>query len=251
MKKLLFLVFAAAVASSAFGQADATLEQDKEAIKAVIQEETQSYCDKDFDRYAATFKHDESVVDLRAYMTNYSLTVGWEANAAGMKNIMANNPEPIKNTEVKQNFRIQVHGDCAWAIFDNLMYNEDGKLDAQDVGVNFLEKIDGKWKIVYLSRVGVSTYSGDFEQIDVSDEVISRYLGKYELQPGFILDFRLEDGHFYVYPTNQMRQELFAYEENKFFLMTVNAQIEFHMEEGKAVSLTLHQNGEYPARKIE
>jgi ketosteroid isomerase-like protein len=251
MKKLLLLVFAAVVAASASGQAEATLDEDKEAIKAVIQEETQSYCDKDFDRYAATYKHDESIVDLRAYMTNYSQALGWENKGANMKNFMENNPEPIKNTEVKQNFRIHVNGDCAWAIFDNLSYAEDGTLDSQDVGVNFLEKIDGKWKIVYLSRVGVSTYSGGFEQIEVSDEVISRYLGKYELQPGFILDFRLEDGHFYVYPTGQMRQELFPYEENKFFLMTVNAQIEFQMEEGKAVSLTLHQNGEYPARKIE
>ncbi|MBE9518885.1 MAG: hypothetical protein IMY68_09960 [Bacteroidetes bacterium] len=45
--------------------------------------------------------------------------------------------------------------------------------------------------------------------------------------------------------------QLFAYEENKFFLRTVNAQIEFNSEEGKVLSLTLHQNGENKALKIE
>ncbi len=251
MKNLFLLVFAAAFTASAFGQADELMEKEKEAIKAVILEETQSYYDRDFDRYAATYKHDESIVDLRADKVSYNQSLGWEAQGTGMKAFMEDNPEPVKNMEVKQNFRIQVNGNCAWAIFDNLMYNEDEKLEAQDIGVNFLEKIDGSWKIVYLSRVGISTYSGDYEQIEVSDEIISKYLGKYELQPGFILEFALEEGHFYVYPTGQMRQELFAYEENKFFLMTVDAQLEFNMEEGKAVSLTLHQNGEHKAMKIE
>ena len=162
MKKLFLLVFVTLVTASAFGQADALLEKEKEAIKAVIREETQSYCDRDFDRFAATYKHDESVVDLRAYKTGYSQILGWEDNGAGMKNFMENNPEPIKNMEVKKNFRIQVNGDCAWAIYDILLYNEDGKQESYDIGVNFLEKIDGDCKIVYLSRVGVSTYAGDF-----------------------------------------------------------------------------------------
>lgn len=251
MKKSILLVFAAFITVLVFGQADALLEKEKEAIKAVIQEETQSYYDKDFDRYAATYKHGESIVDLRAYKTSYSQGLGWEAKGTGMKTFMEDNPEPVKNVEVKKNFRIQVNGDCAWAIFDNLIYNEDEKLEAQDIGVNFLEKIDGKWRIVYLSRVGISTYVGDYEQIEVSEEIISKYLGKYELEPGFILEFVLEEGHFYVYPTGQMKQELFAYEENKFFLMTFDAQVEFNMEEGKAISLTLHQNGEQKAMKIE
>lgn len=251
MKNLFLLVLVAAFTASAFGQSDAILEKEKEAIKAVILEETQSYCDRDFERYASTYKHDESIFDLRAFNSSYSQGYGWEAKAANMRAFMDANPEPVKNVEVKKNFRIQVNGNFAWAIFDNLLYNDDGKQEGQDIGVNFLEKIDGSWKIVYLSRVGVSTYSGDYKQIEVSDEIIAKYLGKYELQPGFILEFALEDGHFYVYPTGQMRQELFAYEENKFFLMTVDAQVEFNMEDGKAVSLTLHQNGETRAKKIE
>ncbi len=251
MKKMYLFFFVFALISVANGQEKAGLEKEKEAIKAVILEETQSYYDKDFERFAATYKHDESIVDLRAYSTNYNRVDGWEANGSGMKNFMENNPEPIKNTEVKKNFDIHVYPDCAWAIFDTEIYDEAGKLADIDIGVNFLEKIEGEWKIVYLSRVGVSSYSGDFEEIEVSEEVLSKYLGKFELQPGFIIEIILEDGQLVAHPTGQQKMRLFAYEENKFFLKIVNAQVEFNSEEGKVVSLTLYQNGEHKALKIE
>jgi hypothetical protein len=120
-----------------------------------------------------------------------------------------------------------------------------------DIGVNFLEKIDGEWKIVYLSRVGVTTYGGDFEVIEVSEEALTKYLGKYELQPGFIIEVLLEDSQLIVHPTGQQRMHLFAYEEHKFFLKTVDAQLEFNFEEDEVVSLTLHQNGDHTALKVE
>jgi hypothetical protein len=251
MKKLYLFLFAFVLITSAYGQEKTGLEIEKEAIKAVILEETQSYCDKDFDRFAATYKHDESIVDLRAFSTSYSHGVGWEALSSGMKNIMTNNPEPIENTEVKENFDIHVYTNSAWAVFENVFYNDEGILVDMDIGVNFLEKIDGEWKIVYLSRVGATSYSGDFEEIEVAKEVLSKYLGKYELQPGFILEIILEGSQLYVLPTGQQRQALFAYEENKFFLRMINAQVEFNFEDDKVVSLTLHQNGENLALKVD
>jgi len=251
MKKLHLFVFAFAVITSAYGQEKTGLEKEKEAIKAVILEETQSFYDRDFDRYAACYKHDESIVDLRAFSTNYSHAVGWEENSSGTKEFLKNNPEPIKNTEVKKNFNIHVYPNSAWAVFDSEDYDDEGVLVSETIGVNFLEKIDGEWKIVYLSRVGVSSYYGDFVEIEVSEEVLSKYLGKYELQPDFILEIILEGSQLYVLPTGQQRQELFAYEENKFFLKTVNAQLEFNVEDDKVVSMTLHQNGEQKAPKVE
>ena len=251
MKKMYLFLFVFALISVANGQEKSGLEKEKEAIKAVILKETQSYFDKDFERFAACYKHDESIVDLRVYSTNYTHDVGWEGKSSGMKDFMKNNPEPIKNGEVNKNFDIQVYAESAWAIFDNEIYDDEGKLEYINIGVNFLEKIDGEWKIVYLSRVGVSSYSGDFEAIEVSEEVLSKYPGKYELQPGFILEITLEGNQLYVLPTGQPKMHLFAYEENKFFLRTVDAQVEFNSEEGKVVSLTLHQNGEHEALKIE
>lgn len=251
MKKMYLFMFAFALIASAYGQEITDLDKEKEAIKAVILEETQSFFDRDFERYAATYKHDESIVDLRAYNASYSHVVGWEQNSTGTKEYLKNNPELVKNPEVKKNFDIHVYPNSAWAIFETEIYDQEGVLADEDIGVNFLEKIDGEWKIVYLSRVGVSSYSGDFEEIEVSEEVLSKYLGKYELQPGFILEILLEDSQLIVHPTGQQRMQLFAYEENKFFLKTVVAQLEFNFEEDEVVSLTLHQNGDHTALKIE
>ena len=244
-------MFAFVFITCAYGQETTDLEKDKEAIKAVILEETQSFYDRDFDRYAACYKHDESLVDLRAFSTNYAHVVGWEANGSGTKEYLENNPEPVKNTEVKKNFDIHVYPNSARAIFKTEIYDEAGVMVDEDIGVNFLEKIDGKWKIVYLSRIGVSSYYGDFEEIEVSAEVLSKYLGKYELEPGFILEMIVEGTQLYILPTGQQKQELFAYEENKFFAKTVNAQIGFNFEGDKVVSLTLYQNGEQKAPKLE
>jgi hypothetical protein len=251
MKRMYLFMFAFALIASGYGQEKTGLEKEKEAIKAVILEETQSFWDKDFERYAACYKHDESIVDLRAYSTSYSHVVGWEENGSGTKEILENNPEPVKNTEVKKNFDIHVHPNSAWAVFETEIYDEEGKLASEDIGVNFLEKIDGKWKIVYLSRVGVSSYYGDFVEIEVSAEVFSKYQGKYELEPDFILEIIVEGTQLYILPTGQQKEELFAYEEDKFFSKTINAQIGFNFEGDKVVSLTLYQNGENLALKVE
>ncbi len=251
MKKLYLFMFAFVFITSAYGQEKTGLEKDMEAIKAVILEETQSFFDRDFDRYAACYKHDESIVDLRAFSTNYAHVVGWEENSSGTKEYLESNPEPVKNLEVKKNFDIHVYPNSAWAVFDIEIYDDAGVLANENIGVNFLEKINGEWKIVYLSRVGVSSYRGDFEEIEVSAEVLSKYQGKYELEPGFILEMIVEGTQLYILPTGQQKQELFAYEENKFFSKTVNAQIGFNFEGDKVVSLTLYQNGEHKAPKLE
>ena len=244
-------MFAFALIASAYGQEKTGIEKEKEAIKAVILEETQSYCDKDFDHYASCYKHDESIVDLRAFSTNYAHVVGWEEKSSGMKNFMTNNPEPIDNTEVKKNFDIHVYPNSAWTVFDIEIYDNAGVLANEHIGVNFLEKINGEWKIVYLSRVGVSSYRGDFEEIEVSAEVMSKYKGKYELEADFILEIIVEGTQLYIHPTGQQKMELFAYEEDKFFSKMVNAQIGFNFEGDKVVSLTLYQNGEHKALKLE
>jgi len=251
MKKMYLFLLVFTLVSVAHGQEKTELRKEKEAIMTVILEETQSFCDKDFERYAACYKHDESIVDLRANSINYYRVDGWETNSMGMREFMHNNPEPFKNMEVKKNFYIQVYPDCAWAIFDNEIYDEEGKLADVDIGVNFLEKIDGDWKIVYLSRVGASSYSGDFEEMEMSEELLKKYVGRYLLGTGSIIVITLEEGQLFGRIVGQHKRHLFPYEENKFFLKMINAQVEFNSEEDKVVGLILHQNGEMNAIKIE
>lgn len=71
-----------------------------------------------------------------------------------------------------------------------------------------------------------------------------RLVGRYQLQPNFIFDVKLKDGHLMVGITNQPTQEVFADSPTKWSYRGVDAKLEFHLRaEGPAYALTLHQNG--------
>lgn len=71
----------------------------------------------------------------------------------------------------KTDYRIKVYNESAWAIF-----NEDWDLDYQGetlnfigIGVRFLEKVDGEWKIVYMSEVNISSYEDEDEEVGAEE----------------------------------------------------------------------------------
>jgi len=165
MKKYLLTLFAIILLAGTSCQESIDIAKEKEAIKAVIEEETNSWYARDFDRYAAIFVQDETFINLRASKSGYGYNVGWEEWASPIKEGFTN-ADPVKNNEVKKNYKIKVYKDCAWAVFDDEGYNNEGEFTGKSIGVNFLEKVDGEWKIVYLSRVGTTSYEdeGDDEE---------------------------------------------------------------------------------------
>jgi len=93
----------------------------------------------------------------------------------------------------------------------------------------------------------------DQKEIKVSQEVLETYVGKYELGPGAIMSVTNEAQQLFIQLTGQQRFEVFASSQNEFFLKVVEANVTFNLDaNGKAESLTLHQNGQnVPAKKIE
>ena len=78
--------------------------------------------------------------------------------------------------------------------------------------------------------------------IPVSVEILKKYVGSYQLQPGFNLEISLEGEQLMSQPTGQNKAPLFAESENSFFLTVVDAQIEFELDEyGLVTNLILHQ----------
>ena len=163
MKKYVLTLFAMLLLAGASCQEKIDIEKEKAAIIAVIEEETNAAYDADFDRLSATYVQDETNIDLRASKSGYSYDVGWEESSSVFKEWYENNPDPVKNNEVKKNYKIKVYPESAWAVFDNENYNDEGELTGKAIGVNFLEKVDGEWKIVYLSRVNTSTWEDEGE----------------------------------------------------------------------------------------
>ena len=89
--------------------------------------------------------------------------------------------------------------------------------------------------------------------IEISNEALDIYIGKYQLAPEFIITITRKDNQLLLQATGQPQFEIFPSAENKFFLKVVEASITFNNDEtGKVDSLTLHQGGQnMPALKIE
>lgn len=88
-------------------------------------------------------------------------------------------------------------------------------------------------------------------EIQLGLDILERYVGVYEIQPGFDLTVTLEDGKLMSQATGQQNVQIFPESETKFFLKVLDAQIEFFAnEEGSFESFILYQGGqEIPGKK--
>jgi CubicO group peptidase (beta-lactamase class C family) len=91
------------------------------------------------------------------------------------------------------------------------------------------------------------------EAITVDPKLYDGYVGRYELAPNFIITITREGNQLFLQATGQPKFEVFPESTRDFFLKVVDAQITFETDsQGRATSLTLHQNGmNQPAKRIE
>ena len=95
--------------------------------------------------------------------------------------------------------------------------------------------------------------SDQFNAASFDAEDFEGFAGRYELAaaPGFILSFTMEGDSFYTQATGQPRFPIFPTSDSTFELRVVEASVTFHRNaEGRADSITLHQNGNHIARRV-
>jgi CubicO group peptidase (beta-lactamase class C family) len=90
-----------------------------------------------------------------------------------------------------------------------------------------------------LEKMGVNT-EGLVKTIVIEDDLLTSYIGKYQLSPDFVFTVRKDGKQLFVQATGQPEFEVFPLSENKFYLKAVDAQISFTED---AKSLILHQGG--------
>ncbi|MCC6131329.1 MAG: serine hydrolase [Acidobacteria bacterium] len=89
----------------------------------------------------------------------------------------------------------------------------------------------------------------DFQPVErsvakVDTELLDRYVGSYQLNPGAVFQITREGDQLFEQLTGQAKFPIFPQSEREFFLKAVDAQIDFEVDaEGKATQLILHQNG--------
>lgn len=83
-------------------------------------------------------------------------------------------------------------------------------------------------------------------------KVIDAYLGKYEFRPNFYITISKEENALFAEVTNRKKLELTPVNEHTFDLFEYGVRIVFNFDDNKNISdLTLYQNGEHKAKKIE
>ena len=80
--------------------------------------------------------------------------------------------------------------------------------------------------------------------IELGEDVLRRYVGTYEEQPGFAIDVRLERGQLVAGFTNQDGEPINATSETQFVYAITNATLTFELaDDGRPLGLVLHQGG--------
>ena len=106
-------------------------------------------------------------------------------------------------------------------------------------------KVDQLAEDILRMLAGAEVEPRSFEKsIEVSAEVMQRYVGKYELAEGIHFTVTVEDDKLMVGLTGQPSLQVFARSETEWFYKVVAASITFQVDDqGKCQALELFQNG--------
>jgi CubicO group peptidase (beta-lactamase class C family) len=82
-------------------------------------------------------------------------------------------------------------------------------------------------------------------EVKLSDEVLRRHAGTYQIAPGVEVVFTLENGFLMAKPPSDPKQELYPQSETRFFFKTFNAEVEFvQNQSGKTTGLVFRNAGQ-------
>jgi hypothetical protein len=161
MKKYLLSIITLVLITGISCEKKIDIEKEKEAIIAVIEEETEAFFDSDIIRLSATHLQDDTNIRLTATKSGYTSIFGWENVKAFFLDYFENEAEPGDFYEVKTNYKIKVYPESAWAVFDNDYYSGEGELLSKSIHTEFLEKVNGEWKLVLYNSIYTSTWDDD------------------------------------------------------------------------------------------
>jgi hypothetical protein len=134
---------------------DFDFEGEKEKIKAVIENETKTYYQQDFEGWKENFLNDSA-------FRQYSYWEGWPDKIQfynGFSDLQAAKKAQFEedrtiwkgSRETRENENFRIVSNMAWYTFEQKSYeNGTDKFLGRSLETRILEKVDGKWKIAYL-----------------------------------------------------------------------------------------------------
>ena len=164
------LVMLALIAAAITGcEQPVNFEKEKAAIIKVINQETDAYLERDFETMYATHVHDSLNMRLTIGADNFVYVEGWEEVSKHMSGDETEDDlgSDLNITVEKSNYRMRVYPNSALVVCDQKwtsIFGEDVN-EINSIQVRFLEKIEGEWKISFVSFIGTSGY-GEMEDTE-------------------------------------------------------------------------------------
>ena len=139
----LFFVGCAEKADNTVSQT-AHFEQEKAAILATINSETEAAFTRDYERWQEKWVHEPFVTKTYMQMNDSSLseTLGWNEINEFVKTYIAEHPEPEPVPRLLDDIDVRLYGNGAWVSFE-----QDDSVRGVKRETRLMEKIDGQWKI--------------------------------------------------------------------------------------------------------
>ncbi len=148
------------------------VEKEKAAIIEVINEETDAYLARDFETMFDTHVQDTLNMRLTAGADSYVFAEGWEDVSKHMSGDETEDDlGPDLHIKVeKSNYRMKVYPNAAFVVCDQKWTSDYGEdiTEINSIQVRFLEKIEGEWKISFVSFIGTSGY----EELEETEELM-------------------------------------------------------------------------------
>jgi hypothetical protein len=145
------------------------VEAEKQAIIDVINAETEAYLDFDFERVKSFYLQDSLNFRLTTGADDHVFLEGWDEIEAFFKDeLIEGNPHAPTDTHVnvrKDDYRIRVYERSAFVLCsEKWTYTlPNNVIEINSRQVRLMEKVDGEWKIAFLSFIGTSGYEAEEE----------------------------------------------------------------------------------------
>jgi hypothetical protein len=156
MKKFLIPFIAIVFLTGTSFSEKKNIEKEKAAIIEIIEASTNASYARDI-KIMDTYVQDESTIRIGINKDGYHLVKGWSNLDAGYKKYFKDNPNPATHKFKKTDYQIKVYEQAAWSIHNQLNTDTDGN-ETKQIIVHFLEKVEGKWKISYISVLNASSF---------------------------------------------------------------------------------------------
>jgi len=146
-------------------------KSEEEAIKKTLQQESNSYFNKDYDGWANNWTHDSANYVINTGASAQSQLMGWDAISTEYKHSMENSSvtddASIAPSLNKRDFHFYINGNVAIVSF-----KQGGLLP--NIGTSTLIKQNGAWKIFNFTLINNGLY--DIQSVM---KVVNSFFGKY------------------------------------------------------------------------